>query len=91
MGKAKEGFEVDMMRLIDKVEALTIFGMEEEKQLGDRRLKYLERKRDIMIRKEEDCLPIGDDVVTCNEHKGGWGRHEERGGNLPVRTFFDLG
>ena len=30
MGKAKEGFEVDMMRLIDKVEALAIFWMEEE-------------------------------------------------------------
>ena len=70
MGKAKEGFEVDMMRLIDKVEALTIFWMEEEKQLGDRRLKYLERKRYIMMRKEEDWLPIADDVVTCKEHKG---------------------
>ena len=91
MGKAKEGFKVDMKRLIDKVEELTIFGMEKEKQLGDRRLKYLERKRDIMIRKEEDCLPIGDDVVTCKEHKGGWGRYEERGENRPARTFFDLG
>ena len=61
-----------MMRLIDKVKALTIFGMEEEKQLCDRRLKYLERKGDIMIRKEEDCLPVRDDVVTCREHKAGW-------------------
>ena len=79
MGKAKEGFEVDMMRLIDKIEVLAIFGMEEKKQLADRRFKYLERKRYIMMRKKDDCLPIGYDVVTCNEHKAGWGdmRREE--------------
>ena len=44
VGNAKEGSEVDMMRLIDKVKALTIFGLDEEKQFCDRRLKYLERK-----------------------------------------------
>ena len=62
--------------------------MREEKTLGDSNLNYVEGKAELMIRKEEDCLPSGDDVVTCKEESG---RYEERGGNLPARTFFDLG
>jgi hypothetical protein len=45
--------------------------MREEKTLGDSNLKYVEGKTELMIRKEEDFLPSGDDVVTCKEESGG--------------------